>query len=408
MKIMKNIFPAWEDELATANAPSVSAGDKRTRSGGVVPLAPPKPEIKDLIVHEVRGMRPHLRTIDSAAVTAINELAAGHRWSGLGRDHIWSLALTGLVSSPQRQADILLAVSWEGVRCVLALSYASAETLLEAKWGDMALNDVPPDLALALLQDAVDELSRDLAGEQLGPIRVDGFATAEQACAVPFAMELRMTRHGGGDPASACLLTDLQGVTRLAQLVGRAECEPPKVEPWANLPVLLTLELGWVDMAFHEIATIRPQDVLLPDGWWSGKDKKDLCIRVSPKLGIGAQFTTDEHLRATTKVKRMEQDDSLVQHPSNAPLQTNSALPAVESGVADLVDIPLRITFDLGERHIPLRELASIAPGHLFDLGLAPDSAVNLRINGVRVGEGELVEIGGRIGVAVMRIVAPH
>ncbi|HJV80571.1 type III secretion system cytoplasmic ring protein SctQ [Noviherbaspirillum sp.] len=403
---MKNILLAWEDELVAANAES--ATDKRARSGGVVSLPPPRHEIREQIGNEMCSMRPRLRSVDKDAVAAINQLAVGRRWSGLGRDPIWNLALTGPVSSPQRPADILLAASWEGVHCVLALSYASAETLLEVKWGDMALNEVPPDLALALLQDAVDELSRDLAGEELGPIRIDGWATAEQACAVPFAMDLRMTRHDGGDPASARLLTDLQGLTKLARLAARAESEPPKAEPWAGLPILLTLELGWVDMTLDEIATIRPQDVLLPDGWWSGKGRKDLCIRISPKLGIGAQFTIDEHLRATTKVKRMEQDDSLVQHPGNAQLPTNSALPAVESGVAELADIPLRITFDLGERHIPLRELASIAPGHLFDLGLAPDSAVNLRINGVRVGEGELVEIGGRIGVAVMRIAAPH
>lgn len=412
VKIMKNSLPAWGDELVTASTPGESAGDKRAKSRGVVSLAPSKHEVRHehmyQIGHEVCDMRPRLRHFESAAVAAINQLAAGHCCQGLGRDHIWDIALTGPVSSPQRLADILLALSWEGIRCVLALSYASVESWLEAKWGDMALNDVPPDLVLALLQDAVDELSCDLAGEPFGPVRVDGWATAEQACEAPFAIGLRMARHDGGDSAYACLLTDLQGVTGLARLAARADSRPPEIEPWVNLPILLNLELGWVDMTLNEIATIRKQDVLLPDGWWSGKGKKNLCIRLSPKLGIGAQFSEDEHLRATTKVTRMEQDDSLVQHPVNAQSPANGAPAALESGVADLTDIPLRITFDLGERYIPLRELTSIAPGHLFDLGLAPDSAVNLRINGVRVGEGELVEIGGRIGVAVMRMAPPH
>lgn len=360
------------------------------------------------IGQEVCGMRPRLRRVENSAVTAINQLASARRWQGLGRDQMWNLALTGPSTSPQRQADILLALSWEGIRCVLALSYASAETWLEAKWGDVALNDVPPDLVLALLQDAVDDLSRNLAGEELGPVRIDGWATAEQACEAPFAIGLRMARQGGGNSASACLLTDLQGMTRLAQLAARTDSRPHEIEPWASLPIFLTIDRGWVDMTLNEIATIRPQDVLLPDGWWSDKGKMELCIRVGPKLGIGAQFSASEHLRATTKVKRMERDDSLEQHPANAQPPATSASAAFEAGVADLTDIPLRITFDLGERHIPLRELASIAPGHLFDLGLAPDSAVNLRINGVRVGVGELVEIGGRIGVAVMRIAPPH
>jgi type III secretion protein Q len=68
----------------------------------------------------------------------------------------------------------------------------------------------------------------------------------------------------------------------------------------------------------------------------------------------------------------------------------------------------MRISFDLGERHLTLRELAGVAPGYIFDLGLAPERAVNLRVNGVRIGEGELVEIDGRIGVAITRITPPR
>lgn len=399
MEAMQITLPIREDEPATGNAPGESVRDKLATYDAVVSLDPPK--------DEMRGRRPRLRSVDNTAVSSINALAAGRRWSGLGRDQAWDLALSGPVRLPHRQSDVLLALSWEGVRCILAFSYASAETLLEAKWGDMALNDVPPDLALALLQDATDELSRELAGEALGPIRIDGWGASVEACAAPFAFELRMARHGGGDPISAYLLTDLHGIQRFAQFHACAEQAPNDMEQWKNLPILLTLELGWVDMTLKEIATIRPQDVLLPDGWWKSKGKNDLCIRVSPKLGIGAQSSADEQLHATTKVKRMEQDDSQVQnpqHPGNVQQHTNGASAAVESGATDLTDIPLRISFDLGERQIPLRDLASIAPGYLFDLGLAPDSAVNLRINGVRVGEGELVEIGGRIGIAVMRM----
>lgn len=77
-------------------------------------------------------------------------------------------------------------------------------------------------------------------------------------------------------------------------------------------------------------------------------------------------------------------------------------------GTSDLGDLPVRLTFDLGERHLTLRELAEMGAGHVFDLGLPPRGSVNLRVNGLRVGEGEIVEIDGRLGVAVTRILPPR
>lgn len=79
--------------------------------------------------------------------------------------------------------------------------------------------------------------------------------------------------------------------------------------------------------------------------------------------------------------------------------QTGTAL-----DVQDLADVPVRITFDLGECTLPLHELSSLAAGYQFDLALPPQRTVNLRVNGARIGEGELIDIDGRIGVAITRL----
>ena len=68
-----------------------------------------------------------------------------------------------------------------------------------------------------------------------------------------------------------------------------------------------------------------------------------------------------------------------------------------------LGDLPVRLTFDLGTQLLTLDELQSVGPGHVFDLGLLPQKAVSIRLNGLLAGEGELVEIDGRVGVAVGR-----
>jgi type III secretion protein Q len=66
-----------------------------------------------------------------------------------------------------------------------------------------------------------------------------------------------------------------------------------------------------------------------------------------------------------------------------------------------LDDLPVRVSFDLGERSIPLHELQSLAPGYTFDLGRDLRRSVQVRANGMLIGEGELVDIDGRLGVVV-------
>jgi type III secretion protein Q len=74
---------------------------------------------------------------------------------------------------------------------------------------------------------------------------------------------------------------------------------------------------------------------------------------------------------------------------------------AATGGVLD--DIPVRLTFDVGEREISLGDLKSIQPGYVFNLGRDPRSVVSIRANGRLIGEGELVDIEGRLGVSVLR-----
>jgi type III secretion protein Q len=74
---------------------------------------------------------------------------------------------------------------------------------------------------------------------------------------------------------------------------------------------------------------------------------------------------------------------------------------AASSGLID--DVPVRLTFDLGEREISLGDLRSLEPGYLFNLGRDPRSTVSIRANGRLIGDGELVDIEGRVGVSVLR-----
>ena len=68
--------------------------------------------------------------------------------------------------------------------------------------------------------------------------------------------------------------------------------------------------------------------------------------------------------------------------------------------------IPVRLSFDLGEIRLTLAELRALQPGQALQLGHPLASAVRIRVNGALIGEGELVEIDGLLGVSVRQLFA--
>jgi len=79
--------------------------------------------------------------------------------------------------------------------------------------------------------------------------------------------------------------------------------------------------------------------------------------------------------------------------------------PAQAEATLDTDQIPVRLTFDLGEREFTLAQLRSLHPGCTFDLERPiADGPVMVRANGLLLGSGRLVDIDGRIGVVLQSV----
>ena len=78
-----------------------------------------------------------------------------------------------------------------------------------------------------------------------------------------------------------------------------------------------------------------------------------------------------------------------------------------DTELADLNQLPIRLTFDLGERTITLGELQALDAGSALPLERPLQDFVTIRANGAIVGEGQLVEMDGRLGVMISRLSAP-
>lgn len=343
-------------------------------------------------------LRPRLRHIESSAVSAVNSVAIGICWQKVWNGHTsWQMHTSHAAAPLDVLPAVLVSLHWKNVRGCLALSTYTAENLLAHYCGACAWIDLDDDLKLALLQDALDHITSKRENSARSSIHIEGWASKVDAARLPYAVEVQLTKSDEDVLLISHFLTDLHGLQKCALLCKRRQ-GTTSMNAWTMLPIPVTLELGWMDLPLAQLRLLQPQDVLLPDAWWSNLPSRSVCIRISPRLGITADVVNGHQLQSTSKVKFMEQEPlphSENGQPGAAPLHAEPA---------ELMEIPIRITFDLGECSLPLAELTTVVPGHIFDLGLAPERAVNVRMNGVRIGEGELVDIDGRIGVAVARM----
>jgi type III secretion protein Q len=69
--------------------------------------------------------------------------------------------------------------------------------------------------------------------------------------------------------------------------------------------------------------------------------------------------------------------------------------------VSDPRQIPLRVEFVLQDLSLSLGELSALGPGHVFRLNPDAERNVMLRVNGVVVARGELVEMDQQLGVEI-------
>jgi flagellar motor switch protein FliN len=72
----------------------------------------------------------------------------------------------------------------------------------------------------------------------------------------------------------------------------------------------------------------------------------------------------------------------------------------------DLVlDIPVRLSVELGRTEIPIREVVSLGRGSMIELDRSPGEPLDVRVNGVLIGRGEVVVINeDRLGLRFIEV----
>jgi type III secretion protein Q len=296
------------------------------------------------------------------------------RW--LDQDWLFDLG----AGRPDTPSDCFLECDWGGARVFIGMCRASLDKLAGLSMPGAEPAQWPMPVLLAALEFTASALLDRVETAARKSLRIVSVSARPAAGLEAYGWK---ARSQDGEIEGDLLLDG--AASRFLAAALREQPAIPTDLNWDALPLRLRLMVGWVDLSASALRSVALRDVVLLDECLLSADNR-LMMLLGPRLGVLCGLDGCE-LQVLEGVQEIMADiDDTV---------------AASSGLID--DVPVRLTFDLGEREISLGDLRGLQPGYLFNLGRDPRSTVSIRANGRLIGDGELVDIEGRVGVSVLR-----
>ncbi|QGZ42137.1 type III secretion protein Q [Pseudoduganella flava] len=271
---------------------------------------------------------------------------------------------------------------------------------LQGPYGTLYLADGVTFLRTLTGVDVGPGLDGWLHASVLGRLQGGPFATTQRVAPAtdvsPDGVALRLTLqedgHALGTTASA-------GAATWCALLAAAPFRPvpAPAEPFLALLVRLPVPLASHRLQAAALGALAPGDVLLPDRARIGVDGTGWLAWPGHRAHVrhGAAGTL-EILTLQTGEAAMEE-------------QGEAVAGGVEAGAeaAALDGTALRIDFRLGTLALTLGELRTLGAGTVLELADGGAGAIAIACGGKVLGQGEAVDVGGRLGIRITRWDAP-
>ncbi len=260
-------------------------------------------------------------------------------------------------------------------RCQLTAEEDLVERLLAADLPGLDLQTLDPELRSLVLELGMAPL---LTAAEAALGRAVRLAPGPPPTALPYKLDLRASLDGTGWPVR--LLLDLRGLEALTRAYERA---PVQRDPMPELVLPLSAVAGRTRLSMAELDRARAGDLLVLEEAPVALGRLDLMA--------GDMLAFACRLEGTSLVYAGE---------------VTSRVAGESGAIAERLDeAPVELVFELGRLSVPLGELRSLAAGHVFDLGRDLRHPVDILLGGRKVGEGELVQVGERVGVRLRSLV---
>lgn len=320
---------------------------------------------------------------------------------------VWSLSFSpGLSEALRETCTVCREIEWAGSRLRIHVSNFTITSWVNANLSVMALEELSDPLLAVALETLLTRVFSTLDAEsKFGRPQITSSMDFESA--LPHAWTITAC-HGQTKQMSFALLeADTLGLLLLANLIKRAPSAPNGIDESA-LPITVRAELGWTMLSAAELASLQNKDTVFIDHY-RVTPGGDIWL-VAQGYGLRVRPQADSYCVTQGWTLLMNTISESSPDAFNEPdVFDDDPLDAEASPTFDVDTLPVRLTFSLGERRLTLGELRGLHPGEVFDLERPLISGpVIVRANGRWFGTGDLVDIDGRIGVALRELGEPQ
>ncbi len=345
------------------------------------------------------------------------------------------------LSDYSRETGISLKLTTGSGKCCLGMEHFIFNDIMDRFHTSHTVPDLPPTIRLLLLEAVFDDLFHRIeshSGQKCTIEKADfGRGITDPACRhhLYFTLSSHQESPAGSDNAirntRGHLDLDDSSLRMLASFIkGFGQSGNPK-KCWDFIPITAVYEMGYARMPAAMIARARPLDIILLEQCFSQNNNR---IRV--KLSDGQIFAARMDME-NNSIMLTEKGDIMMSDLHNESITYNDDLEPHDSGQdetgsgpeyyqdleqgqdredpgepgsrdeADIIDarsIPVKLTFELGQKEFSLGELKNIGPGYHIQLDQEVDKPVMIRTGRKVIGTGQMLQIGDRIGIRVLGI----
>lgn len=338
---------------------------------------------------------PRLTRSEAQALAALATQGPGHPIADLPGGQSGRLRLAPLPpgqSLMQAAGSQRLHIEWAGGQMALDL----APWVID-RWLLMVL-DVPESSALpaqfrqAALDHVVAWVAQTLGGSGRGTAQLvrSEPADTQRPAEAPHALALDL-ELAQGETLPAVLHVDSMALMLVGSLVQDAPA-PEQTPAMDELPVHLQLCLGQTLVPLQQLAQLRPGGLVVVSESFM-QDGQSVLLR--------AASGHRQHWSLSARI-----DGQQLQLLSAATIMTTpqTATSDSDDAIASLDEMPVQLTFDLGHKTVSLAQLRQLGEGQALPLDRPVQSGVTIRANGAVIGQGQLVDIDGQLGVLVSQL----
>jgi type III secretion system YscQ/HrcQ family protein len=295
---------------------------------------------------------------------------------------------------PDRRPDVShrVALRLDGESGELWLPQSLLDILIGSVDPALSLDRLGPDRAAIILEFALDSALAAVEMNLGCRLAVDSYSSQVERMENDGQLPLFFTLVIEGLVTAGCeLRIPPDYALRLAEGLDRHAGISRSV---LDLPIPVCLRVAAANLAAGEIERLSPDDVVLVDA--SCEPGHAVIAVIGERLVAPVALAPEGHRLAAHPIPGATS--------SWAWSMPTDAMAGAWEADAETDNRPLHVLFEIGRFELPASQVKQLAPNFLLPLEAPHDQAVDIVVDGQRIGRGTLMRIGNRTGVRVIAV----